>query len=184
MAQKLQIVLPISLGAITAILTLWDIHNWNVVASMGMAWDTGAPIWPYQTSDILLQLMNYPAFVIAVPLANRFGLLAPQYHFVLFPAELLWWWVVGCGLDRRTMHSPRLGSRFILILLVIGSGLLILAASFQSAWVLLWIVKYGRQLRSTSFLVALRFMTPALWFAASSGIAALMAKSALVYRRS
>ena len=26
----------------------WDVHNVGVIGSMGMAWDMGAPIWPYR----------------------------------------------------------------------------------------------------------------------------------------
>src|SRR4051812_25310572 len=98
---RFRIALPCAIGALSAVLTAWDVYNWKIIAGMGMAWDTGAPIWPHQTSDILLRLINFPAFVAAMPLANSLGLLAPRYHFVVFPAGLVWWWIVGLGLDLR-----------------------------------------------------------------------------------
>jgi len=32
---------------------MWEHHNSGVVESTGMAWDNGAPIWPFKTLGIL-----------------------------------------------------------------------------------------------------------------------------------
>ena len=32
---------------------------------MGMGWDDGAPVWPYQTPNILLFTLNTPAYFVA-----------------------------------------------------------------------------------------------------------------------
>ena len=39
----------------------WDLYNEGIIAQTGMGWDTGAPIWPYQTPAILLFAINTPA---------------------------------------------------------------------------------------------------------------------------
>jgi len=87
------------MGGISLPLVIWDIHNERVIESMGMAWDTGAPIWPYQTSDILLHFLNGPAYFIAQPLANVLRLGGPSHFLVVLPAILIWWWFVGTRLD-------------------------------------------------------------------------------------
>jgi hypothetical protein len=70
MGVRLRIILPSVMGIVSLPLVLWDIHNGRVIESMGMAWDTGAPIWPYQTSDILLRLLDGPAYYVTMPFAN------------------------------------------------------------------------------------------------------------------
>ncbi len=67
------------MGIVSLPLVLWDIRNDHVIESMGMAWDTGAPIWPYQASDILLRLLNGPAYSVAMPIANLLRLGAPMH---------------------------------------------------------------------------------------------------------
>ena len=59
MSTRLRIVLPSVMGILSLPLVLWDIHNERVIESIGMGWDTGAPIWPYQASDILLRLIKW-----------------------------------------------------------------------------------------------------------------------------
>ena len=105
MSKRLRIVLPSVMGVLSLPLIFWDIHNARVIGLMGMAWDTGAPIWPYQTSDILLRFLNGPAYSIAMPIASFLKLAAPSHHFLVFPAILIWWWLLGCLL--YTSPSPR-----------------------------------------------------------------------------
>jgi hypothetical protein len=59
MGTRLRIILPLVMGIVSLPLVLWDIHNQRVIESMGMAWDMGAPLWPYQSSDILSRLPNF-----------------------------------------------------------------------------------------------------------------------------
>jgi hypothetical protein len=180
---RLRIVLPTAIGALSAMLTIWDIHNWNVIGSMGMAWDTGAPIWPYQTPDILLRLINFPAFLAAMPLSNLLKLMAPAYHLLVFPAGLVWWWLVGLHLDRRTMNREHQRRWAMFVVLAICCGLLVTAAVAEVASVLGWYSKYGGALLSVNKLGVLRFLTPALWSATAAVVVAVASKFALACGR-
>jgi len=111
MSKRLRIVLPSVMGVLSLPLIFWDIHNARAIESMGMAWDTGAPIWPYQASDILLRLLNGPAYFIAVPLANILRLAAPSHHLLVFPAILIWWWFLGLRLDDGLVRTKPRQSR-------------------------------------------------------------------------
>lgn len=128
-----RIVLPTTIGALSGMLTAWDVHNWSVVRSMGMAWDTGAPVWPYQTSDILLRFLNLPAFVVAIPLANLFRVQAPEYHLLVFPIGLAWWWLTGLWVDRRSINRPHQWRWFTLGACTICAGLLLSAMVADSS---------------------------------------------------
>ena len=89
MSKRLRIVLPSVMGIVSLPLVLWDIHNARVIESMGMAWDMGAPIWPYQASDILLRLLNGPAYSIAMPIANLLRLAAPAHLALVVRSQFL-----------------------------------------------------------------------------------------------
>ena len=90
MNTRLRISLPTVMGGLSAPLILWEIHNAVVIESMGMASDAGVPIWPYQASDILLRLLNAPAYSIAMPVASVLRLPAPMHLTVVTPAILIW----------------------------------------------------------------------------------------------
>jgi hypothetical protein len=78
--------LPVVQGGIAAALMAWDLYNQSVISSMGMAWDTGAPIWPYQTSEILIVAINAPAYVLCRPLFILFHLETASMRYpLLFP---------------------------------------------------------------------------------------------------
>ena len=51
MKRTFSTILPVVVGVVSAALIAWDIHNQRIIAFTGMAWDTGAPLWPYQTPD-------------------------------------------------------------------------------------------------------------------------------------
>ena len=61
--RRYRIFLPVTQGALGTALIIWNVHNTRVIESMGMAWDMGAPIWPYQASWLLLVGINAPAYV-------------------------------------------------------------------------------------------------------------------------
>jgi hypothetical protein len=152
------------MGAVTVLLTVWDIHNSFMIESMGMAWDTGAPIWPYQTSDILLRFLNFPAYFFAVPIANVLRLAAPKHHLLVLPSALVWWWLLGRWLDHGLMIG-RIRRRwsFYAVLLVL-SALLLWVATSISATTLHWWLQYGGKVRNDNeLLMMLRFLTPAIW---------------------
>jgi len=59
--MRYRIILPFFLGGLSSAFMAWDLYNEGIIAQTGMGWDTGAPIWPYQTPAILLFAINTPA---------------------------------------------------------------------------------------------------------------------------
>ena len=104
--MRFRIALPAVFGVVAAVLIFWDIYNQRVIESVGMGWDTGAPVWPYQASYLLLSAINAPAFALAAPLflLPHLGLVEMRYS-TLFPAILLWWWWVGTRIDYGILGS-------------------------------------------------------------------------------
>jgi hypothetical protein len=149
------------MGILSLPLMLWDIHNGAVIASMGMAWDTGPPIWPYQASDILLRFLNGPAYSIAMPIANFLKLAAPRHHLLVFLAILIWWWFLGFTLDRGSAWKkahwrwPLMGMLAVLIALFLWTAV---AADALRLW------SQAGAFRPPSTLLILRFLCPATWF--------------------
>ena len=58
MGTRLRTILPSVMGVVSLPLVLWDIHNERVIVAMGMAWDTGAPVWPVGVKWILVLLLD------------------------------------------------------------------------------------------------------------------------------
>jgi len=106
MQLRFRVVLPISLGSVTIALMLWDFHNQHAIEAMGMGWDTGAPVWPYQASSLLIRIVNAPAFVLAFPFffLPHMQLENARYP-VLFTVVLLWWWWFGTRIDFGILAS-------------------------------------------------------------------------------
>src|SRR5215469_3039133 len=109
MGTRLRVVLPSVMAVISVPLVAWDTHNARVIESMGMAWDMGAPVWPYQASDILLRLLNAPVYAIAMPIANLLRLAAPMHFVLIVPAILAWWWFLGLMFDRGIVRCQLFG---------------------------------------------------------------------------
>src|SRR5689334_2533702 len=130
MATRLRIILPSVMGTVSLPLMLWDIHNERVIESMGMAWDMGAPIWPYLTSDILLRLLNFPAYFIAMPIANALRLFATGQYLIVFPAILLWWGFLGLQLDHGLVIAKSRWRWPVFSFLVVLALRLLWAATF------------------------------------------------------
>jgi len=158
MGTRLRIVLPSVMAVTSAPLVVWDIHNAHVTVSMGMAWDMGAPIWPYQASDILLRLLNCPAYSIAVPIANVLRLAAPMHFIVVVPAILAWWWFLGLTLDVGIVHWRLLGMFGVLLALLLWT---------TEAIPMMFRLRLDSQPSDTfATLLVLRFLTPAAWLVA------------------
>jgi hypothetical protein len=155
MSTRLRIALPAVIGSLSIPLILWDIHNARVIESMGMAWDTGAPIWPYQASDILLRLLNGPAYSIGMPVANVLRLPAPMHFVLVIPAILIWWWFLGSTLDRGMVGWALAG------MLVVALVLLLWTVTTTSSIFRLRL-DY-RDFHFSTALLVLRFLTPVLW---------------------
>jgi hypothetical protein len=127
MRMRFRVVLPVSLGIVSLAFIIWDLYNLRVIGTMGMAWDTGAPVWPYQASLLLQQAINAPAFVLAAPFFFLPHLQTMEERYlVLLPVILLWWWWLGTRIDfgilgREQFRRPRL---FAFLLAGIASALL------------------------------------------------------------
>jgi hypothetical protein len=119
------------MGSLSAALMVWDIHNQRIIMLMGMAWDSGAPLWPYQTPDMLFSVLNSPAYIIGRPISRLLDLLVPRQYFALLPAAISWWWVVGIYLDRRHLVTRIKRPRRAVILLSI-TAILLLALGVDS----------------------------------------------------
>lgn len=162
MSTRLRIALPSVVGVLSLPLMFWDIHNVRVIGSMGMAWDMGAPIWPYQSSDILLRLLNGPAYSITMPIANVLRLAAPMHFLLVFPAILTWWWFLGLTLDRGLARWSFFGMFVVLVTLLLW-GATTTPGLFRLQ------LAYGAFPVSTTLLI-LRFLTPAAWFIALTSL--------------
>ncbi len=168
MSTRLRIVLPSVIGVLSVPLILWDIHNARMIESMGLAWDTGAAIWPYQASDIMLRLLNGPAYSIAMPIANLSRLAAPAHLLVVFPTTLIWWWFLGLTLDRGLTRWSLFGMLVVLV------ALLLWAAATVPA---VYRIRFDdRTFHLSTRLLILRFATPAAWFIALTSLLLMRAK--------
>jgi len=123
---RFRIVLPLAVGAISIPLIVWDIHNQHVIESMGMAWDTGAPVWPYETPDIMLRVLSFPAYILAMPIANwlRLWVWIGTSYFVTGPLILGWWWLLGFWIDRGLVRESG-NRRWLLFSLLVCFSLML-----------------------------------------------------------
>jgi hypothetical protein len=128
---RFRVVLPLIFGFLALALFAWDYQNERVVASMGMGWDTGPPMWPYRAVPLFSYAVNTPAYVISWPILKLLDLrtLSLQYA-VWFPAIVALWWWVGTCIDFDFFSRRRCSRRKLVagILLAGGVGLLILGA--------------------------------------------------------
>jgi hypothetical protein len=160
-----RLALPVVMGLVSTILMVWDIHNQRVIISMGMAWDTGAPLWPYQTPDTLLFALNTPAYLISTAGSNffRLGLIGPLHYVTFLPAIVAWWWLVGLYLDHRLVgESVRKTATWALLFCLLAVGLLFLGVE-ESRWAFRWWWTYSRRVLSVSDLIFLRLIAPSMW---------------------
>ncbi len=173
----LKVFLPVLMGLVSALLMVWDLYNQRVIVSMGMAWDTGAPLWPYQTPDTLLFALNTPAFLISNASSNYFtiGLIGPLRYATFFPAILAWWWLVGMYFDKRSNdESIRKMPGWALLLCLLAVGLIFLGID-ESRWAFRWWWTYSRNILSVSDLIMLRLIAPSIWCFVLSFVALIAA---------
>jgi hypothetical protein len=165
------------MGGISLPLAIWDIYNERVIESMGMAWDTGVPVWPYQTPDILLRFLNGPAYFIAQPLANVLRLGGPSHFVAVFPAILIWWWFFGTRLDYAWPVAKSRWRWPVFALLTVSAALLLRAATVVSYDTFHWWFKYGGFFKTVqgSFLIV-KFLSPAAWCGVLAFLLAVYAK--------
>jgi hypothetical protein len=163
MKLSFRFALPIVMGAISAVLMAWDIHNQRIIMSMGMAWDTGAPLWPYQTPDTFLFAINAPAYLIANPISRLLALLVPRHYYVLFPAILLWWWLVGSYLDKRCAGTKEQKAPIKALFLYLLAASLIFLGLDGFIHATRWWWSYSRNVLSVTDLILLRILAPSIW---------------------
>jgi hypothetical protein len=163
------------MGIASLPLVLWDIHNERVIASVGMGWDMGAPIWPYQAADIVMRLINCPAYSIVMPIANWLRLAAPTHLFLVIPAILIWWWFAGFTLDRGLARWSLIAMSVVLVTLLLWSAAAI-PAVFR-----LW-PDYSASHVLPATLLLLRFVTPVAWFILLASLSLVQAKRVLLVR--
>jgi hypothetical protein len=97
---RFRFLLPLIFGCLATALIAWEFHNERVIEAVGMGWDTGPPIWPYQSSWLLLQAINAPAYVLDLPFFALLGVRSNQPRLLLeWPTIVLWWWFIGWRID-------------------------------------------------------------------------------------
>ena len=160
MGKKFRLILPVVLGALSAALMVWDIFNQRVISSMGMAWDTGAPLWPYQTPDILFSALNTPAYALAAPALYLFRSI---HYVVLFPCVLLWWWFVGLVFDKRLLKPTVRKGWSWFILSSLFAAIFVLVGAFALCDDFRWWSTYVNGLIDWRNLIMLRSLAPSIW---------------------
>ena|SRR5438445_1658559 len=111
---RFRVVLPLTLGFLALALFAWDYENERVVASMGMGWDTGPPIWPYRAVPLFSYAVNTPAYEISRPILKLLDLRTSSLQYAVWFSAImaLWWWIgtsIDFGLlDRRSYSHPKL----------------------------------------------------------------------------
>ena len=168
------------MGLASLPLVLWDIHNEHVIESMGMGWDMGAPIWPYQTSDILLRLLNFPAYFITMPITNTLRLFATSQYILVLPTILLWWWFLGLQLDHGLVIAKSRWRWPVFSFLGVLAVLLLWAATSISAESLRWWLRHVQVPSLNALLEMTRFLTPAAWCVLIALLASIAAKRVAV----
>lgn len=164
--RRWRLLLPISVGVLSAGLMVWDIYNQRVARYMAL------PVWPNQTSEILFRLLNFPAY-LAGPVTRAYHLYNPQHYFVLFPGCLVWWYVVGvvldCGTGTRRLRSSWVWLSLALTLCLLAVGIYVARSPWE------WWRAYGDWTRD-ALLTFLWVATPTIWsfvVAASTGTATI-----------
>ena len=174
--NRLRIILPTTAGIVSAPLAIWDVINTRVIVSMGMAWDTGPPIWPYQTPAILLYSVNFPAHFVSMPIANLLHLVSPVHYLLVFPASLLWWWFGGIMLDRGLVRNSSEWRWSLFVALLVLSSALLVAGIYSIKLAFDWWFQYGGNLWSPRALLLMEFVSPGLWGISLATLAAIAAK--------
>lgn len=140
---RFRIVLPTILSFLAVALSTWDYENSRVLASMGMGWDTGPPIWPYRAVK-LFSAVNVPAYVISWPVLKIPNLQTFELQYaVWFPIILAWWWWVGSDIDFGLLGHPGYSHpRLVAGILLAGSLFLLLLASHVAFEEYQWVRDY------------------------------------------
>jgi len=163
MKSPWKIVLPALIGSISALLMVWDIHDQKVIMSVGMAWDTGAPLWPYQTPDILLFAINFPVYLLSTGTAQSLGLYGALRYIVFYPAILVWWFFVGSYFDKARQTTNFRKRPLAAVSMCVAAVVLLILGAHELSWTFHWWWTYSRTIISVTDLILLRGLTPTIW---------------------
>ena len=112
--RRWRVILPLVVGCVSGLLMIWDLHNYHVIVAMGMAWDTGPPVWPYEASWMAFVAINAPAQVLCLPFFYLFDLrTAPARYPLLFPVAVFWWWWLGRRIESGLLPSRPFRHRWL-----------------------------------------------------------------------
>jgi hypothetical protein len=151
------------MAIVSAALMMWDIHNQRVISAMGMAWDTGAPNWPYQTPDTILFFLNLPAFLFSNTVSNFLKLHGSLHYLAFYPAIVAWWLMAGDYLDQRPLRKgvERATLSAVAILLV-AVAFIVMGFDLGRA-VFIWWWTCSHSLWTPDDVTLLRLGAPAFW---------------------
>jgi len=145
---------------------------------MGMGWDMGPPVWPYQAVSSFSYAVNAPAYIVSWPILKLLNLRTASIEYAIwFPAILILWWWVGNYLDFGLL-GPKSRSRRKLkaALLLVSSAVLVFLAFRVCLDKYLWARDYCSNAPSICAIVLLGGIGLTLWllfFATAFGHAAI-----------
>jgi hypothetical protein len=162
--RKWRFLLPALQGFVAIALMIWEQYNERVITSMGMAWDTGAPMWPFQTPEILLAIFNAPAYIFAIPIADLLRLRTlGERQPVLLLAILLLWFYVGWLIDFRSVSWSWISRRkWLTAALAVATMISLSIGAHFAVDGVRWFGKYDGVSFSSLFVFA-RAVWPAPW---------------------
>ncbi len=161
---RLRFLLPLLAAAASAPLMVWDIHNQRVIMRMGMGWDIGAPLWPYQTPDTVLNALSLPASFLANGFSNLFALYGPLRYLFFYPAILVLWWLIGVYFDQRRRNTAVRKSILSSIALYLLFAAFMILGVLDSRWPVEWWWTYSRSFWTMTDLILLRLIAPPTWW--------------------
>jgi hypothetical protein len=140
MERRWRLRLPTVFGLISLQLLLWDAYYQEWIFAQGMAFDTGVPLWPFETPRMVVQALNFPAALVAYRLARAAGF--EHYwmqHTVLLGLLLVWWWWLGTRLDFGLVRPgriviPRTLTLLVSILALVSAAMGIYGLSDAISW--------------------------------------------------
>jgi len=158
--------LPVVFGVLALFLFAWQHENDRVIASIGMGWDMGPPVWPYRAVPSFSYAVNAPAYVVSWPILKLLNLQTPSFQYaVWFPAILILWWWVGTYLDFGLLGpNSRSWRRLKAALLLLSSAVLVFVAFRVCLDKYFWARDHCSNSPSICAIVLLGGMGLTLWF--------------------
>lgn len=161
----------------------WQQHNERVIAAMGMAWDTGAPVWPYEAPWIVFAIVNAPAALAGVAVSHLASIQAFEGRLPIhLTAAILLWFSVGTLIDRG-VYRRRLRAKSWVFAVVVGAGLACLCLGLVSVYSgISWWSSYGAS-STSDILLFIRLVAIVPWCALILVVSVRVVYSTLRARR-